>query len=99
MNGDKLKLRRKKTNLAQPERQKFTASYRQKARKKWGKRAASIMGNGRYALLAWCHELTVTLWDYLAEAEIRKRVIDRTACGGQCRGAQGHEIVDLKTGA
>jgi hypothetical protein len=75
---------------------KSTDSYRQKARKKWGKKAASITGNARYALLAWCRVLTVTLWDDLAEAEAKKQLIDRTACGGRCSGAQGHEIIDLQ---
>jgi hypothetical protein len=75
-------------------RKKSTApSYSQKAKRKWGRKAASIQGTGRYALLAWCRTLTVTLWDDLEEAEARKGIIDRGGCGGRCVGH--HEIVDL----
>lgn len=58
-------------------------------------RAAWISGNGRYALLARCRVLTVSLWTDPAEAEASKRVIDASACGGLCRHAAGHEIVQL----
>ncbi len=78
-------------------------SYSQKAKKKWGKKAAWIKGTGRYALLAWCGVLTVTLWDDLAEAEANKEIIDKGGCGNQCvrdngsawRNNSRHEIVDL----
>lgn len=70
-------------------------SWRTEAKKRWGKEAAWITGNGQFALLAWCRVLTVTLWSTRAEAEAQKEVIDRTACGGGCFGSSAHEIIDL----
>jgi len=68
-------------------------AWRAKARKRWGKEAAWIEGDGQFALLAWCRVLTVTLWPTRAEALKQKKVIDETACGGGCTG--NHEIIDL----
>jgi len=68
-------------------------SWRAEARRRWGRQAAWIQGDGRFALLAWCRVLTVSLWQTLAEAEEQKHFIDRTACGGLCTGE--HEIIDL----
>lgn len=67
-------------------------SFNKLARCIWP-RAGWISGEGRYALLAHCRVLTVTLWDDPAEAERQKRFIDETACGGLCR--RSHEIVEL----
>ena len=63
------------------------------ARRRWGKEAECISGDGRFALLALCRVLTVTLWPTKAEAEKQKEVIDRTQCGGLC--LRDHEIIDL----
>lgn len=65
------------------------------ARKRWGKRAAWIVGDGQFALLAWCRVLTVTLWGTRQEAEASKGDIDATGCGGLC--SREHEIIDLGT--
>ena len=67
-------------------------TYHSKARKRWRK-AEWINGEGRYAVLAWCRVLTVTLWPTVEKAEAAKREIDDTACGGMCE--MRHEIVDL----
>ncbi len=63
------------------------------AKRRWGKKAAWIHGDGQYALLAWCRVLTVTLWPTKDEAEENKKFIDEMACGGGC--TRNHEIVDL----
>jgi hypothetical protein len=68
-------------------------NYKAKAKKKWGRKSAWIHGNGRYALLAHCRELTVTLWPKLEDAQEAKSGIDSMACGGRC--IKNHEIIDL----
>ena len=68
--------------------------FRQIAKKRWGK-AASITGNGRYALVARCDVITITLWAEVEIAKARKKLMDMTACGEMCGGTAGHEIVDL----
>ena len=68
-------------------------SWRAEAKRRWGRKAAWIQGDGQFALLAWCRVLTVTLWTTRTEAEEQKNCIDRTACGGGCTG--DHEIIDL----
>jgi hypothetical protein len=65
------------------------------ARKRWPS-AIWIVGNGRYASAACCAPgATVMLFETPYEAELAKRQIDETGCGGGCRGAGWHEIVDL----
>lgn len=56
-------------------------------------RAEWVTGDGPYALLAYCHVLTVTLWDDPDDAEHQKRIIDATACGHAC--SRNHEIIQL----
>jgi len=68
-------------------------AWHTEARKRWGKEAAWIDGNGQFAILAWCRVLTVSLWPTKVEAEKEKKVVDETACGGGCTG--NHEIIDL----
>jgi tRNA-dihydrouridine synthase len=63
--------------------------FKRQAKRLWP-RAAWI---GRYASIAHCRNVTVSLFDDLAEAETAKSVIDETGCGGVCIG--NHEIVDL----
>lgn len=55
--------------------------------------ACWIVGDGPYALIAWCRVPSVTLWRTLAEAEASKTDIDRHSCGGMCNGR--HEIVQV----
>ena len=55
-----------------------------KARKKWGRKAEWIEGEGQYALLAWCRVLTVMLCQTIDEAEEKKKFIDEIGCGGNC---------------
>ena len=64
-----------------------------KARKKWGRKAECIEGEGRYALLARCRVLTITLCQTRAEAEQREIFIDEIGCGRLC--TKKHEIIDL----
>ena len=68
-------------------------SWRVEARRRWGRKAVWIQGDGQYALLAWCRELTVTLGATRAEAEKQKAEIDRTVCGGLC--TLNHKIIDF----
>ncbi len=67
-------------------------SWLAEARRRWGKEAAWIHGDGQFALLAWCRVLTVTLWSTMAKAEENKKFIDEMACGVGC--TRNHEIVD-----
>ena len=52
-----------------------------------------IIGNGRYASVAYCDTTTVMLFATLAEAEHAKALIGRIGCGHACR--VEHELVDL----
>lgn len=56
-------------------------------------RAAWIGGNGSYAVLAWCGDLTVTLHDTAERAQDAQQVIDAAGCGGRCQ--RRHEVVLL----
>lgn len=69
--------------------------YFKKARSKWFKEAEWIAGKGRYALLAHCKVLTVTLHETIEQAEKDKKDIDKFGCGGTCY--KKHEIIDLDT--
>lgn len=55
--------------------------------------ATWVKGEGPYALLAHCNQLTVTLWSTLDEAQSSKDFIDATGCGHACQ--RRHEIVYL----
>ena len=68
-------------------------TWLKEAKRRWGKKAEWIQGDGQFALLAWCRVLTVTLWSTREEAEKQKGFIDEYACGGGC--TRQHEIVDL----
>lgn len=67
-------------------------TFKQKAKRKW-RNAEWITGNGKYALLAYCDVLTVTLWPTYEEAVMRKAFIDKYACGHACY--KHHEIVEV----
>lgn len=54
-------------------------------------RAAWIVGRGPFAVLAWCHVLTISLHPDLEAARKSLAFIDSTRCGGRCTGR--HEIV------
>lgn len=69
-------------------------TYLQRAKKKWP-HAEWIVGNGRFALLAYCDVLTITLWPTYEEAIKSKAFIDKAACGHACY--KNHEIIDLIT--
>jgi hypothetical protein len=67
-------------------------SYVATARRRWPA-AEWIIGNGRYASVAYCDVTTVILFATRAEAERAKALIDRIACGHAC--LREHEIVNL----
>lgn len=69
--------------------------YVSKARRKW-RRAEWIEGEGRFALLAHCRVLTVTLWGTAEAARKAMRELDEGACGGKCN--MNHEVVDIDDG-
>lgn len=56
-------------------------------------RRATIKGEGQYAVLAHCGQLTVTLWPTQSEAQAALAFIDETGCGGRCY--RRHEITQL----
>ena len=66
--------------------------YRTKAEKIW-RRAEWIEGSGRFALLAHCKVLTVSLWNDFDKCCKQKAFIDRYGCGGLC--CKNHEIIDM----
>jgi len=63
------------------------------AKRTWP-RAAWISGAGRYASVAVCRDLTVILFQELADARAAKALIDQTACGGAC--CRNHYLYDLE---
>ena len=67
-------------------------NYVDTARRRWPA-AEWIIGNGRYASVAYCDVTTVILFETQAEAEHAKAFIDRLACGHAC--LREHEIVNL----
>lgn len=69
-----------------------SSPYVAQARRRWPA-AEWIIGDGRYASVAYCGTTTVMLFATLAEAERAKTFIDRLACGHACR--VEHEIADL----
>jgi hypothetical protein len=68
-------------------------NWRAQAKHRWPK-AAWIDGDGPYASLAHCRELTVRLYPDQASAQRGKDFIDRLGCGGACYGH--HEIVKIQ---
>jgi hypothetical protein len=55
--------------------------------------AAYVVGDGPYALLARCDLFTVTLYETMAEARRRRRVLELRGCGKTCEGR--HELAGL----
>lgn len=63
-----------------------------------------IDGDGPFALIAPCRDLSVSLWQTREDAEQSKAGIDRSGCGGGCYvpGAKlppaetPHQIIDLR---
>jgi hypothetical protein len=68
--------------------------WRAYAQRRWPE-ACWVSGEGRYASLAHCRELTIQLYDDEIVALLAKRVIDDSGCGGACH--RDHEVIDLKT--
>lgn len=56
-------------------------------------KAAWVVGSGRFAVLAWCQVLTVSLHETEERAHDSCAFIDRTRCGGRCTGR--HEVVEV----
>jgi hypothetical protein len=67
-------------------------NYISRAKKRWHN-AVWIEGEGRYALLAHCRELSISLWATMEEAESEKKILDKFGCGGMCD--ELHEIIDM----
>jgi hypothetical protein len=72
---------------------KIHPTYRRLAQSRWGDKAIWIDGDGRYALLAYCRVLSISLWKTLEAAQNGKQEIDRLGCVDRCENR--HEIVDL----
>jgi len=68
------------------------ASWHSLAQRRWP-RAEWIEGDGRWASVAHCRDLTVILHATAANAHAAVARIDRTACGGAC--SRHHEVVEL----
>ena len=69
-----------------------TVDWLEQAKQRWPD-AVWIVGNGPFALLAHCRDLSVSLWESRQDAEKSKLQIDQTGCGGRCQ--KDHEIKDL----
>jgi hypothetical protein len=62
----------------------------------WGRRAIWVEGDGPYATLAWCVDLSVRLHKTLAEAESSLRYINNKGCGHACEPyPDSHELIKL----
>ena len=63
----------------------------------WAKRqwptAEWVKGDGRFAVVAHCRHLTVTLHPTAEEAKAALATIDAGGCGGQC--SKRHQLVDM----
>ena len=68
--------------------------WRHEAESRWGHNALNILGDGPFALLAWCHALLVYLWPTRAKAEAEKTRIDGILSKERYP-LSGSEIIDL----
>ncbi|OAV63122.1 hypothetical protein [Enteractinococcus helveticum] len=57
-------------------------------------RNAWISGTGNIAVIAWCRVPTITLWGNEVDAYRAKKMIDDSACGGNCN--RRHDIVKVE---
>lgn len=82
--------------MTDPAKPNQGSSWQAKARRRWGRQALWISGDGPFATLAHCPSgLTVVLWPTRQEAE---QAIKGLICGSGCRALwdpRAHEIVDL----
>lgn len=86
----------KRTSGTDGQRKNKQPNYPKQARTLW-KPVEWCVGDGRIALVAFCHCTTVTLWPDLEDARQSRGFIDKSGCGGGCY--RDHAIVDLDTGA
>lgn len=70
-----------------------TSIWYRRAKKLW-RRAVWIIGDGPFALLAHCRDLSISLHETLENAQSDLKAIDEGQCGGRCYG--DHEIVDMR---
>ncbi len=68
-----------------------------KAKIKWGP-YTEITGNGRFAVVAYCEGVRVSLWDVIEDARNMKTIINTSGCCKSCK-PQLHEVIDLQSGA
>lgn len=57
-------------------------------------RAAWVVGEGEFALIAWCSTTTISLWPTLEGAH--EALAGLGACGGRC--VRRHEVVRIVKG-
>jgi len=69
------------------------SKYYRKVDKKWPNNCW-ISGEGQYALVAFCRDISISLHSTLLEAMENKESIDKYACGGACHKA--HTIYNLE---
>jgi hypothetical protein len=80
------------------------SEWQYRAQRRWGREAVWIVGDGPFALLAPCRQLSISLWQTREEAEEAKAHIDRVPCGGGCyetlKARDGlptfHQIIDMR---
>jgi hypothetical protein len=67
--------------------------WKRRARRRW-RRTCWITGDGPYAVVAHCREVSVSLHHTQENADECLRSLARSGCGGAC--VMDHEIVDLQ---
>lgn len=55
-----------------------------------------VVGDGNYAVIAWCRTPTVTLWLKTDLAQAALTELNALACGGRCVGR--HDLVRIEIG-
>lgn len=66
--------------------------WSEKAKTLWPE-AVWVHGDGRFAVLAYCNELTVTLHESIADAKASRDFIDRLGCGRCCGRVHGIKVL------
>lgn len=69
--------------------------WRAAATKRWPD-AIDMLGNGRYATVCPCRDLTVHLHKTLAQAQAKLEALSPSGCGGKCFRPETHYLFDLE---
>ena len=73
----------------------YKSEYYKEANKRWPKNCW-VEGDGPFALVAYCRDISISLHKTQESANADKDIIDQTGCGGACAGSTNHRIHDLR---